>query len=346
MIRGRVSVVVPIYNVEQYLDRCLTSIVNQTYEDLEIILVDDESPDRCPQMCEEWARRDARIRVIHKKNAGLGMARNTGIENAGGKYIIFVDSDDYIEENTVEECVRAAEAEQAQIVCYGNDKVLLNGKVVGERRPAAPKSVYSGEEVAAVLLPMMFGADLKTGQDWQLSLSGCFSLFSMEMIRNNNWRFVSEREIISEDFYSVLQLYAYAGKVVILDRIFYHYTTNPKSLSQTYRKDPYEKARYFYTKIQQLAQELNLSEVLDDGLCSTFLGITISCMKQIVTSGESVKQKRINLNQILRDEMLHEALITHDFSGENLKKKALYWACRHRLVSVAYGIIWLRELRD
>lgn len=91
-----VTVVIPIYNVEKYLNRCIESVVGQTYENLEIILVDDESPDNCPQICEDWKNRDNRIKVVHKKNAGLGYARNTGIDCATGEYICFVDSDDYV----------------------------------------------------------------------------------------------------------------------------------------------------------------------------------------------------------------------------------------------------------
>ena len=96
------SIVVPIYNVEKYLDRCIKSIVSQTYGNLEILLVDDGSPDDCPRVCDEWAEKDSRIKVVHKLNAGLGYARNTGIENATGKYICFFDSDDYIEPDTID----------------------------------------------------------------------------------------------------------------------------------------------------------------------------------------------------------------------------------------------------
>ena len=91
-----VSVVVPVYNVENYLNRCLDSIVSQTYKNIEVILVDDGSTDMSSSMCDEWRYRDNRIKVVNKKNAGLGEARNSGIENATGKYICFVDSDDYI----------------------------------------------------------------------------------------------------------------------------------------------------------------------------------------------------------------------------------------------------------
>ena len=91
-----ISVIVPVYNVEEYLDKCVESIINQTYKNLEIILVDDGSPDNCPEKCDEWAKKDKRIKVIHKKNGGLSDARNAGIEIASGKFITFIDSDDYI----------------------------------------------------------------------------------------------------------------------------------------------------------------------------------------------------------------------------------------------------------
>ena len=94
-----ISVIVPIYNVEKYLNRCIESIVNQTYKTLEIILVDDGSPDNCPQICDEWKEKDNRIKVIHKKNGGLSDARNAGLDIAQGEYIAFVDGDDFLEEN-------------------------------------------------------------------------------------------------------------------------------------------------------------------------------------------------------------------------------------------------------
>lgn len=91
-----ISVIVPIYKVQDYLDECVESIINQTYSNIEIILVDDGSPDECPNMCDAWAKKDSRIRVVHKKNGGLSSARNAGIEVANGEYICFVDSDDFI----------------------------------------------------------------------------------------------------------------------------------------------------------------------------------------------------------------------------------------------------------
>lgn len=92
-----ISIIVPVYNVEKYLERCIESIVNQTYKDIEIILVDDGSPDNCPVICDRYAEKDNRIKVIHKQNGGLINARKSGLEIAQGDYIGFVDSDDWIE---------------------------------------------------------------------------------------------------------------------------------------------------------------------------------------------------------------------------------------------------------
>jgi len=164
MQKGLVTVVLPVYNVEKYLDRCLESVVNQTYRDLEIILVDDGSPDNSPALCEAWAAKDSRIKVIHKKNAGLGMARNTGIENANGEYICFFDSDDYIALDTVESCYIAAQKEDADIVCFGLHNVDDCGTVITNLAPNTEKCIYENDEIMTVFLPEMIAADPDNGR--------------------------------------------------------------------------------------------------------------------------------------------------------------------------------------
>lgn len=112
----QISVIVPVYKVEQYLNRCVDSILNQTYTDLEIILVDDGSPDNCPAICDDYAAQDARVKVIHKKNGGLSSARNAGLDAAHGDYIAFVDSDDWVDPEMYEALIKLAEEHDADIV--------------------------------------------------------------------------------------------------------------------------------------------------------------------------------------------------------------------------------------
>ena len=113
-----ISVIIPIYNVEKYLARCVDSIVNQTYKNLEIILVDDGSPDRCPQMCDDYVEKDSRIKVVHKNNGGLSDARNTGIAVATGEYISFIDSDDWIDLETYDLVLEKMLATNSQIGAF------------------------------------------------------------------------------------------------------------------------------------------------------------------------------------------------------------------------------------
>ena len=101
------SIIIPVYCVENTLDRCVKSVVGQSYHDIEVILVDDGSPDHCPEMCDRWAQKDGRIRVIHQNNGGLSDARNVGIDASRGEWLTFVDSDDYIEEGTLEQVMAA-----------------------------------------------------------------------------------------------------------------------------------------------------------------------------------------------------------------------------------------------
>lgn len=133
------SVIVPIYNVEKYLNKCVNSILNQTYKDFELILVDDGSPDRCPEICDDYAKRDTRVRVIHKKNGGLVAARNTGILEAVGDYICYVDGDDWIAENLLETVWNKA------IKKYDLDMVIFSAvRQYDDHQEEIPKAVPEG----------------------------------------------------------------------------------------------------------------------------------------------------------------------------------------------------------
>lgn len=122
----KLSIIVPIYNVEQYLRKCVDSVLNQDYEDYEIILVDDGSPDGCPQICDEYAAKHENIRVVHRENGGLSAARNSGIEEAKGEYVMFVDSDDYIEPNVLRGLMEQVEREQLDVLHFDYQNVRMN----------------------------------------------------------------------------------------------------------------------------------------------------------------------------------------------------------------------------
>lgn len=332
-----VTVVVPIYNVEKYLERCLSSIVNQTYTNLEILLVDDGSTDGCPQICDAYAEGDSRIRVIHKANAGLGMARNTGIDAATGDYICFFDSDDYVETDTVAACVAAAEANEADMVVFGYDDVTAEGTVCGTYAPNTPQSLFVGEEVTRRLLPAsMYG-------DWHTMLSACTKLYSMAVIRRSGWRFVSEREIISEDYYSLTALHAYLRRVCVLDRTLYHYMVNTASLSRSFKSDRFEKIKTFYTAMQALSNEMGLADVLDQPIKGVSFGFAIAAMKQLVAADWSLRRRWAALKRIVCDDTLQMWVRTAADADAGWQKKLLYTAVKHKWVWLCWILLYLKN---
>ncbi len=125
-----ISVIIPIYNVEKYLSKCIESVINQTYKNIEIILVDDGSPDNCGKICDEYAKIDSRIKVIHKKNGGISDTRNIGIDNSNGKYITFIDSDDYVTNDYIEYLYYILKEEKVDISCCNFELIYDNNKKI------------------------------------------------------------------------------------------------------------------------------------------------------------------------------------------------------------------------
>ena len=145
-MNNTVSIIVPVYNVEKYLDRCVESLVGQTYPDLGIILVEDGSPDRCPELCDRWAQRDSRIRVIHKRNEGVGKARNTGMESATGGWLMFVDADDYLPEDAVEVLLKRLLSDGSDMAIGNILLVYEDGRTVGQHCASVKDQLLSGDQ--------------------------------------------------------------------------------------------------------------------------------------------------------------------------------------------------------
>lgn len=143
MKKPLVSLIVPVYRVEDYLDDCLHSLVGQTYRNLEILLIDDGSPDRCPELCDAWARRDSRIKVFHTENHGVSHARNVGLDQATGDYIGFVDSDDWVDPDYYENMVMALRQMDAEVCGAGYTREDPDGPHVILRRGQA-KGICTG----------------------------------------------------------------------------------------------------------------------------------------------------------------------------------------------------------
>ena len=217
-----ISVIVPVYRVEEYLERCVKSILSQTYKNLEVILVDDGSPDQCPAICDACAEKDARVIVIHQENKGLSGARNAGIDAASGEYLAFVDSDDYVSPHFIEELYQLLQDTGCAIGQCRFSYVKGDGLV--EEGDSA-FCIYRGES----LMEQLYGPEEK---------ATCFvvawnKLYRAELFKETGIRYPEGR--IHEDEATTYRLFHEAKKLAFLDRALYgYYTENGGSITSVF----------------------------------------------------------------------------------------------------------------
>ena len=253
----KVSVIVPVYNVEKYLDRCMESLLNQTLKDIEIIMVDDGSPDNCPKMCDEYARKDSRVRVIHKKNAGLGMARNSGLEVATGEYVAFVDSDDYVSCEMYEAMYNAIVIHDADAVLCGMCKDI-HGQIRHGIVSGLPKK-ESVIQFDTEYIPNVIGCLPESKENQLYGYSVCNILFKASIIRQYHLRFESERKFVSEDIIFQLDYASCSRSIVLYPVDFYFYCTNEGSLTKKYDYTRFDREVFLYKEIGRRLQNKNLT---------------------------------------------------------------------------------------
>ena len=265
MIRPKVSIIVPVYNVEKYLQRCIDSLKNQTLQEIEIILVDDASPDSSPQICDEAAKEDERIKVIHKVNEGAGKARNSALEIASGEYIGFVDSDDFVDTEMFQTLYEKAKEYDSDLVMSGVR--FVGGSMFSEEGASTLKTYFEQdtqfetEEELKELRMGIAGAMPEDEDDSKYGMSIWKNLFRHEVIKQNNLLFRSEREVFSEDALFMIDYIACIRKATGLPEVFYNYCRNEDSISKSYKKDKMEKMLVFVDEVEKrLAKDIAPSE--------------------------------------------------------------------------------------
>lgn len=251
-----VSIIVPVYNVEEYIDRCMESLLNQTLKNIEIILVDDGSPDNCPSICDTYALKDTRVKVIHKKNAGLGYARNSGLKIATGEYVAFVDSDDYVTTDMYEKLYQYACEKKLDTVISGFNRVLNNEIIVTHREVDHDEIITGKKNIHQFVLDML-GAPATYKKDYKYEMSVWRGIYSNRIIQEEQIYFPSERTYISEDIIFHFDYFEYVERLGLLSDVFYCYCENGQSLTQSFREDRFEKNKKLYLHIIDLFSHYN-----------------------------------------------------------------------------------------
>ena len=235
-MKPAVSIVVPVYNVEKYIDRCINSLVSQTLTNVEIILVDDGSPDRCSEICEQWAKKDGRIVVIHKMNGGLSSARNAGIESAKGKYIGFVDSDDDVELDMFERMLSVAEDNKVDFVMADYLRVLTNGERYLKTLDIET-GLYDKEKIRKVIFPNLI---MRECIDYGPLLSVCHCIYNTDFLKKNDLKFDEEVRWSEDNIFSAILGYQANSFYYMKGEGLYHYHQNPGTITTSYRKSAWK----------------------------------------------------------------------------------------------------------
>ncbi len=254
-MKPKVSVIVPIYNVEKYLERCIESIINQTLEEIEIILVNDGSTDKSGEIAEKYASNDKRIKVIYQENKGQAQARNRGVDIANGKYIGFVDSDDWIDLNMYEKLYKKVNKEMADIGVCSRRGCDEQGNV-GHEKIVEDNQIFNFTSgISEYIVKHLF---------YPHTVSACNKLYSADLIKKNNIKFKSVDEVGSEDALFNYCILLNCNKVITVNDIFYNAVERKGSTTRRYKEGCMKRTANLIKEIYEYSAQINKEEIASE----------------------------------------------------------------------------------
>lgn len=329
-----ISVIVPIYNVEKYLRQCLDSLLMQTYKNIEVIMVDDGSPDNCGAICDEYAEKYSNFIAVHKENAGLGMARNTGMEHMNGEYVMFIDSDDYISSDLIEILYNAIKKHNVDVAKSGFNRVGEDGRIISKR--IYEEAVYQGKKAATEFMPRMIGSSLEKKDSLEMSVWA--SLYKSSHIKNNSVTFPSERDLISEDMVFHIRYMQYADGACVISKAGYNYRYNPSSLTKHYRANKFEMCTKFHIYVRDLLEKLGYGDDTQFRLDRIYFVNTEGCIEQetIQANGLAFKQRINNIKTICANTTLQKTIREYPVGRLGFAQKTFLFFVKYKCTLMLY----------
>ncbi len=344
-MKPAVSIIVPVYNVEKYLRRCVNSLINQTLDNIEIILVDDGSPDSCGEICDELSRKDGRIKVIHKKNQGLGFARNSGIEKATGDFAAFVDSDDYVDPNMFEGLYKQAVSSNSQAVISGGFINKYNNGATVVNRETDEIKFFNSNELNRKLILEMTGSLPSCKKDYVYEMSACKGIYKLKTLNDYNIRFHCEKEFISEDLVFHFDLFRHTDNVVIIPDIYYYYCENDISLTKAYNSKRFEQNIKLYNYMLSQFKSFGFpgeSKLYLDRFLLARARVAISQIeKHYKFYGRQAKKE---IKKITLYEELNQILLSYPINKLPIKQRIFVKLLKHNFIFFAYFLTKLNNL--
>ena len=333
IIKMKISIVVPVYNVEKYLDRCIKSLLNQSIEEYEILLIDDGSKDNSGKMCDEYQRRDSRIKVFHKENEGLGLTRNYGMNQAAGEYILFVDSDDYIAQECLKDLYSYVTADSCDVCFF--ERAFYKGGIVDFNHDVYPEKIEYKK-----LATMCLGEPLKQdafeiGPAWK-------ALYKRSFLLDNGLFFESERDILSEDYVFSARLCLANPKICFFNKTVYFYCDNGDSLTNSYNPQRPFKAVNLYNRMIEICLANNLGDEAEYRAYNNFLINMLVSFKHLTLNTAMKKAEKLRLISDLCHNQKIMAIIRSISCTDGSRLRLLKYLMLHKHVKIIY---WLMVAR-
>ncbi|RGH58930.1 glycosyltransferase [Ruminococcus sp. AM36-18] len=317
-----ISVIVPVYNSEKYLKRCIDSILNQTYKAIELILVDDGSPDNCGKICDEYAKKDKRVRVIHKTNAGVSAARNSGLEIASGNYATFVDSDDYIEPEMYSNMMEKVHQYNCDVVMCDCIKDFTDHSEIYTHDIRA--GFYDKEQLVNEYYPHLL---MMENIEYPATISNCLILFNRNKL--GNLRYVVGVRYSEDLLFGAQLVYNTDSFYYMKEQAYYHYYMNPTSATHKFTVDKWNDYKTLHFEINNYFSEcesFDFSHQID--LCLLFF--VYNSVSNIFSADNLEREKKF---EIVRN-ILGDNEVRRMFS--NIKVLKLPISKKLKIVTIIY----------
>lgn len=334
----KISIVVPVYKAENVVGRCIESILKQTYDNFELILVEDGSPDKSGQVCEEYAGKDDRIKVIHKENQGPSSAVICGLKYVTGEYVFFVDGDDYIEPETLETLTANLGHVDNEVICSNYVEDRNGGQIIPVTMPAEC-GVYEGEALDR-LKEKLIGNGKRP-----IFLSRCFKLYSTKLVLDN-LHFLDPSIRMGDDVNMITPVLLDAKRIVVLEKAyFYHYVFYGNSLAHSYDEGLYDNCLRLRDKIIYILEEKKISDAKGKA-DAEFLALLFLCVKAELRRKAPIAEIAGQIKSFCNDK--DNAQIIKEYSGRYTSSvdKILAFVCKKpnmARIMVAYSIFKLRD---
>lgn len=329
----KISVVIPVYKVEKYIHQCIDSVLAQTLQEIEILLVDDGSPDRCGEICDQYAERDSRIKVIHKENGGLMSAWKAGMKLATGKYIGFVDSDDWIDRDMFERMYEKATQYNAEIVVCGLVREFDNHS---ERDEINWNSgVYYKTDIVEKIYPKLINDGNFLGRG--ISPNRFTKIFLAHLV-NENLQYCFEDISYGEDMHLMFSAFADVNTVYIISEYYpYHYRINAESITGSYNPKLWSDILKLNNNLKSISEQKNVydfqNQIEKDLLSLSILAVVNEFHPN---NKKTDSEKLFAIEKICMNSQLRLAWVKADLSKFNISKRLMIWLIAHEYLLTTF----------